>query len=328
VKLWKKILIGLIIAFVFFTGIDIIFNTSILYNQVSDEPIKVYWACTPVQHAENHTSSEFANVGEYHPPKYVINDLTLSVNNPLSSKMGFQINCGNYTQNVDFLTSDGSSLNLTKAMEYRNANSPDIMVTCPLIDDGNFSSWIQLWQQYQKVYPYQPLTKQLTKPFLTQTSFDTWEGQFRFDNSFGMIPLFNETFNLSAPLNYGLFLKANVSQISFKITLPNYYQVQNPSSVNIEGIPTTPINTQNQFIVSKNITAGETFDLRIIDTSLEPWQSALGFIGNIGISSVVISIGADLLIQYFVKKQSNSQHPVSERNKPKKSKPKKGRHGR
>jgi hypothetical protein len=312
VKLWIIILIVLCIAFVIFTGIDIIYNSSIPYGQVSDEPISVYWVVSPVQQAEANSSSAFANAGEFHPPQYVVNCLTLSVSDPVTSTMSFQINRGNYTQYINFLASEGSELNLTKIDEYKNATQPDIMITCPLIKNGNFSSWIQLWQQYQQIYPYQPLTKQLTRPFFTQTSFDTWEAQFRFDNSFGMLPLFNETFNITAPLNNPLFMKANASQISFQITLPNNYQVQNPNSVIIESVPTTPLNTPNEFIVSGNITAGETFDLRIIDTNLEPLQSTLGFIGNIGVSAVIISIGADLIIEYVMKKQKTGQPPTGE----------------
>jgi hypothetical protein len=317
---------------VIFTGIDVVYNSSIPYGQVSDEPISVYWEVSPVQHAEANTSSAFANVGEFHPPQYVVNCLTLSVSNPVSSTMSFQVNCENYTQNTNFLTSDGSSLNLTAIDAYKNVTQPDIMITCPIIKNGNFSSWIQLWQQYQQIYPYQPLTKQLTGSFFTQTSFDTWEAQFRFDNSFGMLPLFNETFNISAPLDNPLYTKANVSQISFQITIPNNYQVQNPNSVSIESVPTTPLNTPNEFIVSDNITAGETFDLKIIDTNLEPLQSTLGFIGNIGVSAVIISIGLDLAIQYFMKKQKSGQPSTDEQEplingqgKPKKGSPSKPR---
>jgi hypothetical protein len=242
VKLWIKILIGLFVFLVIFTSIDIIFNTPIFYNQVTNEPIKVYWANTPVQHAENQSSSIFANVGEFAPPKYIVNDLTLSVSDPLSTNMAFKIECGNYSQNVNFLTNDNLSLNLTKLAEYKENNSPDIMITCPLIKDGNFSTWIQIWQQYQQIYPYQPLTKQLTKPFLTQISFDSWEAKFRFDTSFGMITMPNKNFNITAPLSDELFLVANVSQISFQITLPNNYEVQNSESITIEGTPTTPIS--------------------------------------------------------------------------------------
>jgi hypothetical protein len=312
VKLWIKILIVLLIAFVIFTGIDIVYNSSIPYGQVSNEPIGVYWVVSPVQQAEANTSSAIANLGEFQPPQYFVNFLTLSISDPVSSTMSFQINCGNYTQYTNFLTSDGSGLNLTEIEEYKNVTQPDIMITCPLIKNGNFSSWIQLWQQYQQIYPYQPLTKQLTRPFFTQTSFDTWEAQFRFDNSFGMLQLFNETFNITAPLNNPLYMKANVSQISFEITLPNNYQVQNPNSVTIESVPTTPLNTPNEFVASENITAGQTFDLRIIDTNLEPLQNTLGFIGNIGVSAVIIASGVDLIIEYVMKKQKTGQPPTGE----------------
>lgn len=302
IRLWKKILIILLIFFAFFTTIDIIFNTPILYSHVADEPIKVYWANTPVQQAENQTSIGTANIGEFAPPKYTVSDLTLSVSNPLSSDLAFQIDCANYTQSINFLTNDNSSLNLTKITNYEHNNLPDIMVTCPSIKDGNFSTWIQVWQQYQKIYPYQPLTKQLTKPFLTQTSFDTWEGKFRFDDSFGMITMPNESFNITAPLSNELFLVANVSQISFQVILPNNFDVQNSGSVTIEGTPTTPISVSNQ-IASKTITSGETFDLIVTNTNLEPWQNAFGLIGSVGFPSIIISLIADLVIGILLDRQ-------------------------
>jgi hypothetical protein len=134
------------------------------------------------------------------------------------------------------------------------------------MQNGSLLYWIHV------LYSTQPISVHFDEPFLKQTSFDTWEGEFLFDGSPINVKMKNET-----------FVAANVQKISFDVTVPNQFQIQNIESVSMT-------ESSSAFVVTKELASGETFHLVVKDLNAESTKTLMGYVSGLGIPSTVIGI--------------------------------------
>jgi hypothetical protein len=257
--------ITFVVILVILTIAYFIFETS---SQISPEAIKIYW--------KGKYTQEWVNPSLYltlvtSQPNYTVSDLKLIVGDPVSdSTVDFQIECTNFTREVDFLdfvTNDSFVGNFTRLYEYEKANQPDIMVKSTLIKNGSFLTWSQVWNS---VMDFNTISVDC-KPFLKQVSYDTWEGKWLFDGSSDIIDL-----------NGTPFATANVSKVSFNVKVPRGYIPQNTESSSLHEV-------SGGFIVEKSITSGDTFHLVIVDNNLASIKAVMDYvIGALGVISLVM----------------------------------------
>lgn len=268
----SKVTVFLIVLLIAFIPFSLYFETSLFFGQVSVKPIRVYWRVVieqiPITFPnETHLYMELYG---YQDPNYTISDLKLTIDDALSaSDVMFKIKCENLSEDINFWDSIGNGMftwNGTRMSEYERNNPRDVLVTYPSMQNGSFLSWIQV------LYPTQPININFNEPFLKRTSFDTWESEVLFDGHPPDVKINNET-----------FVAANVSQISFDVTVPNQFQIQNVESVAMT-------ESSNAFIVTKEIASGETFHLVVKDLNAEPTKTLMGYVSELGIPSMVIGI--------------------------------------
>ncbi len=287
----SRITLFLLVILIIFVPFSLYFETSLFFGQVLVKPVRVYWKVIIGQvplsfpNESNHLGLEIYG---FKPPNYTISDLKLTIDNAFSaSDVKFEIKCENLSEDTNFWDSIGNGIftwNGTRLSEYERANLPDILITCPSMQNGSLLSWIQV------LYPTQPLSVRFVEPLLKQTSFDTWEGEFLFDGYPAQIELNNKT-----------FVAANIQKISFAVTVPNNYQIQNIESVSMT-------ESSNAFVVTKELASGETFHLVVKDLNSEPIKTLMGYVSGLGIPSIVIAI---LLSELYERKKNKRKRSKS-----------------
>jgi hypothetical protein len=296
----SKVTIVFIILLIAFIPLSIFFETPVFFTQPSVEPIRVFWRLVPVREIPANYSQALnmsLNFFEFSPPKYVINDLTLTIGEAFTAfNIKFYIDCTNFSQEIDFMSpvGDGVSLwNTSIENEYENKNPPDILISCPSIETGEIYDWVQVW------YSSQPMICHFDKPFLKQTSYDTWEAEFLFDVGSQYVNLSNNTF-----LNNQTYMDANVQKISFKVTLPKHYQVSDVENVNMA----QSVDNPDAFVVTKSVVSGETFHLVVVDSNLKPTKSIMDWVSGLGIISTVIGVFASAWYEHEKPRQKRNRN--------------------
>jgi len=269
----KKLIVIFVCLFIFCMLLYLWSETTLFYSQPSINPIKTY---SRVQVEEipitfpNETHLPMKTYG-FKPIEYTITDMKFTINNALStSDVSMQIQCINLTRNVNFWDSIVTGLlelNATRLNEYKKANPPDLRIECPCFVNGSSSFWIQVLDQ---AIPSNSIS--LNEPFLRQTSFNTYECNFLFDNNLQTIDINNDTF-FSTPLH----------QISFDVKVPNNYAIQDIEKYDVS-------KNAESFTTLSEIHSGDTFHLIITDKNLEPIKSVISAFSYIGFASTILGI--------------------------------------
>lgn len=279
-------MIALAIVLIVFIPISLYFETSLFFQQVSVQPIKVYY----VSHFGIVLGSVESGIyaSGWIAPNWTINDLDVTFDNVFNdSNMHFELSYNNLSITPVGWHSTGNEgfENLTEVSQYMKDNSPDMLITFPSIQNGTYLCYRDIVDISAPTFGTYAKSV-FCKPFLKRTLFDTWEGEILLDSSMTTINL--TTIN---PMDNRTFITVNVQSMSLNLEIPSNYQVQNIESVGITPNP-------NGVTVTKNLGSGETFHLVVKDLNLEPSKSVMDFVSNLGIISTIIAIFISAYVEH------------------------------
>ncbi|RLG34743.1 hypothetical protein DRN80_02955 [Methanosarcinales archaeon] len=267
----------LIVLLLISVGSYLYFLTPIFYDEISLDPIKTYYR---VSKAEADIVNISISVGEQEQPTIAskqrnpISYIKFGIREPLKrSTSEFKIKVENFTKEIDFWEDANGfeqTFNRSKAEEYMRKNVPDYLITASFIKNGSVHVWSQVWQS-------QPSMSVNTEPFLKQTSFGVWEGQYFFDTQFSGTHLNNET-----------YLPASVQNIIFEVNIPENFKIENTEDINLEKI-------SNGYLLTKELKPGKTFHLVIKDSKKEIIKMVISFL-----SPALFGIVLGMLIQKWL----------------------------
>ena len=188
-----KLVVGLFVLLFALISVSLYFETSLFFNQVSLEPVRVY--CI----AQETTNGTY--VPDPSRTNYTIESLLMRLSGPFTARRNqMHIYFERYDNPeinfyYDFYPPDYgggkvSALNTTVVDEYAKNNPPDIVITTDLIKNGTLPYWsiianLNIGQGYEFVD---------CKPLLKQTSFDTWEAEYFLDRNFTVDHFGNATY--------------------------------------------------------------------------------------------------------------------------------------
>jgi hypothetical protein len=264
----KKVIVFLLC--VFFISMFLYFwsETSLFFGQPSIQPIRTYYRVQivpiPVQFP-NETHLYVQPYG-FVTPNFTISVIDLRIDDPfIASNAYMTIKCENLTQ-LNFWDSPVNGmfeLNGSRIQSYEKHNVPDLQVSCPIFNDSAFT-WIQV------MLVTQPISIACKEPFLKQTGFNTYEGEFLFDE----YPSNIET-------NNGTFIPSNLQKLSFEVTVPDHYNIENADNLN---------SAPNGFKVTKEIGSGEIFHLTVTDNNLEQPKAIISVFSYLGFASTALGL--------------------------------------
>ena len=266
------ILIALLLISV---GFYLFFLTPISYDENSLDPIKTYYSVSKA----NIVNISISVGGQEQPSKASkqrnpISYIKFSIREPLKgSTSEFKIRFENFTKEIDFWEDANGfeqTFNRSKAEEYMRKNVPDYLITASFIKNGFVPVWSQVWQS-------QPSMSVNTEPFLKQTSFGVWEGEYFFDTQFSGTHLNKET-----------YLRASVQNIIFEVNIPENFKIENTEDIKLEKI-------SNGYTLTKELKTGKTFHLVIKDSKKEKIKMVISFL-----SPALFGIVLGMLIQKWL----------------------------
>jgi hypothetical protein len=323
----KKTVFLIAVAF-FFALLEIWSQTSLFYPQASFTPIKVYWRDIVGKETKiadlpsNETiwlqapdgaigvgSGAVYGIPIIHP-NYTITDVNLKIDDAFNnSNIGFQISCENLTDELHYWESIGNGRfigNGSRVDEYLENNPPDLAVFSSLLRDERFTTWSQLLSLNGRMdYP--------CNSFFTHSSYDTWQAEYFFDGSSNSITINNDN------ISNDNFSTAKVLQMSFSISIPDNYEIQDSQNFAIS-------QHSGYFTITKNLASGETIRIVVTDKNLTSSKTILGWFGiaGIGVPSAIIA----LFIAKWYEGKSESQFSSTEKTKPQIGKPSKSKYNR
>ncbi len=296
----SKITVVSVLLLIFFTAIFLFFDTSLCFSQTTSKPIKVCGLSEPYSY--RHMLKEPVNgsgirIGGFGYDMlaiiddFTIADVTVKVNDAFhATNNSFTFSFSNFSR-IDFMynvTDEIQAMNTTKLAQYVNENKPDLAVMSPLISQGNFTFWSQLQQwglENEDNIPCESL--------LNQVSFNRWEGDYYIDNGYTSLILGNDS-----------YLKMETSAVTWQIYVPNTFSVDNTQDF-------AKTSVANGVLLTKQVTANETFHLALTDNS---WNTLMAFVKAIeyfGIPSSLIGTIAPLFLtkkKRKPKKQAKKYH--------------------
>lgn len=210
--------------------------------------------------------------------KFLINFVKFSINEPFKGSMGeYTIQFIDFEEEIDFYEESDNGIylfNHTKMREYEIKNIPDYLIKGGFIKEGFVPVWSQIWHSGPSMSVY-------TEPFLKQTSYGVWEGEYFFDTTFSGTHPNDET-----------YLTAEVNKIIFEIKIPEKYEVQNKNNFKIS-------KTSDGILLTKELHSGETFHLILIDSQKDMSKKIISVI-----SLVIFGIILGIYIQQWYQRRN------------------------
>lgn len=252
-------------------------NTTLFFKKTSPKPIQIFFSESQAIHLSN-----FGILQKYEGIKSV----DISIKNLFSNDYSeFQVHHNNFTEEEDFWFYTGNDneeqYNRAKVDQYTSTHIPDYLIQASFIRDGSVPVWSQVWHS-------QPVIFVATNSFLHQTSFGVWEGEYFFDDEFLGITAYGD-----------FYLKANVEQIIFRITIPDGYYLENADSYKL-GI------SNNAIILAETLTAGESLHVVLKDKQAENIRSLIGFLHPLTIG-ILLGLVAQPIWDKFTKEKHVQQ---------------------
>lgn len=235
------IVIALLISYLYL-------STSLPYAQTSIQPVQVYFSTSQAIQLSNGGVLQKYNK---------IKSIDFTMKNPFGNDYSeFQIHHNNFTEEENFWFPTGNDneeqYNRTKVDEYVASHIPDYLLQTAFIRDSPLPIWSQVWHS-------QPAILVATTPFFHRTSFGVWEAEYFFDDGFSGTHYENE-----------VYLKADVEQMIFKITIPSGYYIENADKFKLEIY-------HNETILTQTLNSGDTFHVIIHDQNAENISRIIGF---------------------------------------------------
>jgi hypothetical protein len=244
-KMVSKISIALTIVLMILISLSLYFETSLFFVQASVQPIKVY-SVTSYGILIGSIAEGIYGSGWYYP-NWTVTTFKLTIDNAFSnSQIHFRLDYANVSGRTEFFHPTGNNrfiLNITEEAEYTKNNPPDMLITCPIIQNGTYYFWRDIIELPDGTY-----AKSVEcASFLKRTSFDTWEGELLLDGKIGGTLTMDDN---------RTFAGITTPKATIELSIPNKYQIQN-----IEGISGT--QDSEAFSITKTISSGETFHINV-----------------------------------------------------------------
>lgn len=260
----------LIVVLLISIGSYLFFSTPLFYDKASLDPIKIYYSVSKgnvVNVSISIGGQQQSSIAS--KQRYPINYVKFSIGELFRGSMSeFKIGFENFTKEIDFWYDSGSgeyTFNHSKAKEYERNNVPDFLITASFIKNGFVPVWSQVWQS-------QPSMSVYTEPFLKETSFGVWEGEYFFDTKFSGTHLNGET-----------YLAADVKKIIFEVNIPDNFRIENTNNIKLDKI-------SGGYLLTKELEPGKTFHLVTKDSEKEKIKMVGSVISTLGIPGSILGI--------------------------------------
>ncbi len=272
----------LIVLLILSLIIHLIFNSSFFYRKVKLQPIKIYYAVSTAKNINfnpNDSKNETVTLVSMFKQKYEIETVKFTIKNVfISSKGELEIKFNNFKQSEKFwvpMDDESYTWDVSKVEKYRETNVADYLVESTFFQDLNFPIWSQISNS-------QPCLLFKSMPFLKQTSYGIWEGDYFFSTHFDSKQFAGET-----------YIAADAKKILFKIGLPEKYRIISDEM--------KVSKTSDGYIISYELSPGESFHITIVDQTKEKIKQIMGF--SLPLFWIVIG----MIIQMVFSKFSNTK---------------------
>jgi hypothetical protein len=284
----SKIMVGLAIVLCVFVALSLYFETSLFFQQVSIDPIKVYYKSEYGIVANGTVAGNPFELWGWSGQNWSVSNIQVTFDNAFdNSNMHFELSYDNLSINSIGLHSIGNDqiyVNLTEVQEYKQSNLPDMLITFPPIQNGSYLCYRDILDISSPQFG--TYAKQVScAPFFKRTSFNTWQAEILLDSSMG-------TVNLTSidPEDNRTFATVSVKSLEIKMDIPKDYQIQNIESINTA-------SSSNGVSVTKDLVSGQTFDFIVTKSSLSATKTVMDYVSSIGIPAIIMSIFLDAFIE-------------------------------
>jgi hypothetical protein len=257
--------LALLIALIVCIVLTVFIQSS--HEAISPESVKAY-GISKMQILFNATGEitlgpvTYANASAWAPVlanNYTIESVSITIPDAFSDSTNMlKLSLGNFSKiNFSFPVGFGDFVadNLTAIEIYKNNNPKDLLIDSSLFKNGMIPFWTQFNQSCEV----------LCKPFLKQTSYDTWEAKG-----------YAEFTSAETSYNNENYIGAKIEKVIWTIEIPDTFYVPNTEGTSLCAIT-------HGWSITKEANSGEVFHLVVKNIALEQqkqyWGIATGYIG-------------------------------------------------